>query len=128
MTPTTPASGFDWTSPKNRHGSKEQMDRVNQFIKEFCMLDSGEVPQISSQGCSTTTSYKYSTPNTLPATSLTNLSTDLPTKDSELTCNGSKSYTTSRTLCLPPCIALTTRSRPTKKKQCSSPVFLSTPG
>src|SRR6267142_4009240 len=105
-TPTTPASGFDWTSPKTRHGSKEQMDLVNQFIEEFCTLDPDKVPQMSSQGCSATTSYKYSTPNTPPTTSSTNLSTDLPTRDSELTCDDSESYTMSRTLCLPPSSAL----------------------
>src|SRR6266850_287978 len=127
-TPTTPASGFDWTSPKTRHGSKEQMDLVNQFIEEFCMLDPDEVPQISSQGCSMTTSYKYSTLNTLPAMSLTNPSTDLLIRDSEPTCNDSESYTMSRILCSPPCIALTTRSGPTKRKRYLSPVSLSTPG
>src|SRR6267142_4331161 len=123
-TPTTPASGFDWTSPKIRHGSKEQMDLADQFIAEFCMLDPDEVPQILSQGCSTTTSSKSSTPNTLHAMSLTSPSIDLLTRDSEPMCDDSESYTMSRMLCSPPSNALTTRSKPIKRKQYSLPASL----
>jgi len=126
-TPTTPAGGFGWMSPKIRHGLREQMDLADQFITEFCTLDPNEVPQTSNQGCSTMTSSKYSTPNTPPATSSTNLSTDLPTRDSKPMCDDSESYTMSRTLCLPPSSALTTRSEPTRRKWCSSPVSLSKP-
>src|SRR6266850_2526424 len=127
-TPTTPASGFDWTSPKTRHGLKEQMDLADQFIAEFCTLDPDEVPQIPSQGCSTTTSSKFSTLNTPHATSLTSPSIDLPTRDSEPMCDDSESYTTSRTLCSPPSNALTTRSGPIKRKWYSSPASSSKPG
>jgi len=121
-TPTTPASGFDWTSPKTRHGLKEQMDLADQFIAEFCTLDPNKVPQIPSQGCSATTSSKFSTPNTPHAMSLTSPSIDLPTRDSEPMCDDSKSYTTSRTLCSPPSNALTTRSGPIKRKWSLSPI------
>src|SRR6267142_6571613 len=128
MTPTTPASGFDWTSPKIKHGSKEQMNLADQFITEFCTLDPDEVPQILSQGCSTMTSSKFSTPNTPHAMSLTNPSINLPTRDSEPMCDDSESYTTSRILCLPPSNTLTTRSGPTKKKRYSLPTSWSKPG
>src|SRR6267142_838718 len=127
-TPITPASGFDWTSPKIRHGSKEQMVLADQFIAEFCMLDPDEVPQIPSQGCSTMTSSKSSTLNTPHATSLITPSIDLPTRDSEPTCDNSKSYTTSRMPCSPPFNALTTRSGPIKRKWYLSPASLSKPG
>src|SRR6267142_5014705 len=127
-TPTTPASGFDWTSPKIRHGSKEQMDLANQFIAEFCMLDPDEVPQTLSQGCSMMTSSKFSTLNTPHTTSLTSPSIDLLTRDSEPMCDDSESYTMSRTPCLPPSNTLTTRSEPIRRKQCSLPTSLSKPG
>ena len=120
-TPITPASGFDWMSPSTKHGLKEQMDLTNQFITEFCTLDPNEVPLTPSPGCSKTTSSKYSTLNTLPATSSTKLLTDWQMRDSKPTCANSKSYTTSRTPCLPPSSALITRSEPTRRKQCSSP-------
>src|SRR6267142_124402 len=127
-TPTTPASGFDWTSPKTRHGLKEQMDLADQFIAEFCTLDPNKVPQIPSQGCSATTSSKFSIPNTPHSMSLTSPSIDLPTRDSEPMCDDSESYTTSRTLCSPPSNALTTRSKPIRRKWYSSPASLSKPG
>jgi len=128
MTPTTPVGGFGWMSPTNRHGSKEQMDLTNKFIAEFCMLDPDEVPPTPSPGCSETTSYKFSTLNTLPAMSSTNPSTRLQMRDSEPTCADSESSTTSRTPCLPPYSALITRSEPIKRKWSLSPGSLSRPG
>src|SRR6266850_2202583 len=120
-TPTIPASGFGWTSPKTRHGLREQMDLINQFIAEFCMLNPDKVPLTPSQGCFKMTSYKSSTPIILCATLSTSPSIDLQMKDFEPTCANSKSYTTSKICCLPPFSTPTTKSRPIKKEQSLSP-------
>src|SRR6266850_754270 len=108
-------------STTNRLGSKEQTDLVNKFIAEYCTLDPDEVPPIPSPGCSETTSSKSSTPNIPPATSSTDPSIGSPMKDSEPTCADSESSTTSKTPCLPPFSALTTRSGRIKRKRSSSP-------
>src|SRR6267142_227766 len=82
---TTHVGGFGSTSLTNRLGSKEQTDLVNKFIAEYCTLDPDEVLPTPSPECSETTSSRYSTPNTPPATSSTDPSTGSPMKDSEPT-------------------------------------------
>ena len=127
MTPTTPAGGFSWTSPKTRHGLMKLMDLTDQFIAEFCTLDPDKVPPILSPECSIMTSSKSLTLTTPPTMLSTNWSTDLWMKDFKLMCTNSESYTMSRIPCLPPSSTLTIRSMPTRRKRSSLPTFSSKP-